>query len=68
MMLNKPSKTPEINFSCNEKIISGVLRSQFIKNTPWFHVEHYLPISTKRTLISLGETPDIREACPIVCG
>jgi len=46
-------------------------------NTNMFHVEHtyiylystyYLPKQTNNTLISEGETPLIRAACPIVLG
>ena len=33
-----------------------------------FHVEHYLPKSTKRMLMSLGEMPGMREACAMVYG
>lgn len=33
-----------------------------------FHVKHYLLSKTRRTEISEGETPEIREACPIVRG
>ena len=62
-------KTPEIRIPLLKKrAISGVLRSKLFKSTPWFHVEHYRPMSTKRTFISLGETPEIRDACPMVCG
>ena len=33
-----------------------------------FHVKHYLPKKTNNTETSLGETPDILDACPMVFG
>ena len=38
------------------------------RETFFFSTRVHLPTNTIRAFISLGETPEIREACPIVFG
>ena len=55
----------------NSKQATAILIGEQTAKSPLFHVEQfafYLPRSTSRMFISLGEMPGIRLACAIVSG